>query len=254
MGKVSTIKKDTTSTHLTTKVKKFITESQVYNDRFFSNEEPALFEKILKNIETPLDIDIDTLENKIALIDESKDDFQTARLGLAQEKWDKNKFLKILNDEKNSAKPDLYKLTLINSYLEVLESRNNEVVSLASRLLTFENILNNFLLDKNITVSTKKGFEIKSENNNQLSVDKLSTGEYHLLYLTILALCTTVKGTVIAIDEPEMSMHVSWQNKLVNALLKISAKANPQFIFATHSPDIAANYSNSLQTEKYEKN
>ena len=56
---------------------------------------------------------------------------------------------------------------------------------------------------------------------------------------------------MIAIDEPEMSMHISWQNKLVKALLKISSKANPQFIFATHSPDIAANYNNSFKTAKY---
>jgi ABC-type oligopeptide transport system ATPase subunit len=62
-----------------------------------------------------------------------------------------------------------------------------------------------------------------------------------------------VQGTEIAIDEPEMSMHISWQNKLINALLQISSKANPQYIFATHSPDIAATYSNSLKTVTYGK-
>ncbi len=143
---------------------------------------------------------------------------------------------------------------MINSYLEVLESRYNEKTSLAERLLIFENILNDFLLDKKINVSRDKGFEIKSKNEDDIVETQLSTGEYHLLYLTVLALCTTVQGTVIAIDEPEMSMHIAWQNKLIKALLKISSKANPQYIFATHSPDIAVNYSNSLKTVAYGKN
>ena len=135
----------------------------------------------------------------------------------------------------------------------MLESRNLERMSLAERLLNFEKLLNEFLTDKVLSINSN-GFILtsKNKNNDILNETQLSTGEYHLLYLTILALSTKAKGTVIAIDEPEMSMHISWQRKLIKALVQISSKASPQMIFATHSPDIASNYTNSLTTELYD--
>lgn len=39
-------------------------------------------------------------------------------------------------------------------------------------------------------------------------------------------------------DEPELSLHVSWQEKLVDSIIKINK--NAQIIFATHSPDVVA--------------
>lgn len=238
---------------LSEKVKRFITESQVYNALYFSKDEPELFEKILTSIENPTDINALTLKNRINTIVKTEKEFQIERFGIAKERWDRKKLIDILTSEQKKKRASIHKLTVINSYLEVLETRNNEKVSLAERLLTFEKLLNEFLSDKSLSVSTEKGIEIKSINDDNILETQLSTGEYHLLYLTVLALCTTVQGTVIAIDEPEMSMHINWQNKLIKALLKISSKANPQFIFATHSPDIAANYSNSLQTTSFEK-
>jgi predicted ATPase len=247
-GKLRTRVERSESSFLSEKVRVFITESQVYNSRFFSRDEPELFERILSNIEYPTKIDVPNLKKKISSIVKFEKDFQFERLGITKEKWDKDTLTQILLKEHRKKEPSVHKLTIINSYLEVLESRNNEKISLAERLLMFENLLNEFLQDKTIAISRDKGFEITSINGDIILESQLSTGEYHLIYLTVLALCTTVKGTVIAIDEPEMSMHINWQSKLIKALLKISSKANPQFIFATHSPDIAANYSNSLKT------
>jgi predicted ATPase len=62
----------------------------------------------------------------------------------------------------------------------------------------------------------------------------------------VAALVTKRRGTVIAIDEPEMSMHIAWQRKLVDALLRCASNASPQFIFATHAPDIVAEHRESL--------
>ena len=61
-----------------------------------------------------------------------------------------------------------------------------------------------------------------------------------LLFLMVAALVTRRRGTVIAIDEPEMSMHIAWQRKLIPALVECASNAEPLFIFATHSPDLAA--------------
>ncbi len=41
----------------------------------------------------------------------------------------------------------------------------------------------------------------------------------------------------VLVDEPELSLHVSWQNRYVNSVK--AANPNAQFILATHSPEIA---------------
>ncbi|GBQ13317.1 hypothetical protein CFR78_14335 [Komagataeibacter rhaeticus] len=41
-------------------------------------------------------------------------------------------------------------------------------------------------------------------------------------------------------DEPELSLHIDWQENLVPSLKKINP--NSQVIFATHSPDIVGAY------------
>ena len=45
-------------------------------------------------------------------------------------------------------------------------------------------------------------------------------------------------GSLVLIDEPEISLHVSWQLKFISDVEKISELSNFQFIVATHSPQI----------------
>ena len=45
-----------------------------------------------------------------------------------------------------------------------------------------------------------------------------------------------VEKNTLLIDEPEMSMHVDWQNRLVSAMGQLNPHA--QLIMATHSPEI----------------
>lgn len=231
--------------YLQNKVREFIRNSQLDFSYYFKRSEPALFDKILENLEQNINLKSTDLLKRIKSLENSEKEYKILELGLVKEKWNKKKLV----DTIKNAFENQNKLTIISSYIEVLESLNLERMSLAERLLNFEKLLNEFLTDKSISISSE-GFQIKSKNKNGdiLNETQLSTGEYHLLYLTVLALSTKVTGTVIAIDEPEMSMHISWQRKLIKTLVQISSKASPQMIFATHSPDIASNYHNSLKT------
>jgi predicted ATPase len=79
--------------------------------------------------------------------------------------------------------------------------------------------------------------EIKTDNNVELGLHVLSSGEKQLMLLLIE---TFLAGeSCIIIDEPEISMHVDWQVLLVEAMTQINPKA--QIIMATHSPEIMAN-------------
>ncbi|OAD20766.1 hypothetical protein THIOM_003509, partial [Candidatus Thiomargarita nelsonii] len=48
--------------------------------------------------------------------------------------------------------------------------------------------------------------------------------------------------SIIAIDEPELSLHVSWQRQLIRALCDCASGALPLFLFATHSSSIGAEF------------
>lgn len=234
---------------LNNKIRDFIKDSQINNSIYFHDDTPDLFDKILTNIDNDLDIDFIKLRTRLNKLERLEKTFKFDKFKLFTDNWDYKKIKSRVEEFYNNP----IKLSIISAYMNVRESRILELVNLASRLLVFENSLNTYLTDKKISINSD-GFTINLLNSakDEIRERELSTGEYHLLYLTILALCTRVKGSVIAIDEPEMSMHITWQRQLVKTLTTIASNASPQMIFATHSPDIAENYTNSLMTVKYE--
>jgi len=60
------------------------------------------------------------------------------------------------------------------------------------------------------------------------------------------------KFTIFIIDEPELSLHLSWQKKIVETIHEINK--NMQLVFATHSPEIIGKYSSkAFELEKHYK-
>jgi predicted ATP-dependent endonuclease of OLD family len=43
---------------------------------------------------------------------------------------------------------------------------------------------------------------------------------------------------LVLIDEPEISLHVAWQQQFLNDIARIAEVASLRFIIATHSPQI----------------
>lgn len=79
------------------------------------------------------------------------------------------------------------------------------------------------------------------DNKQNLSVQFLSSGERQLL-IFFANLIFGVKDTssgIFVVDEPELSLHLSWQKVFVKKALEVNN--NVQFIFATHAPEIIGN-------------
>ncbi len=78
----------------------------------------------------------------------------------------------------------------------------------------------------------------------------LSSGERQLL--TLLAHVTfmpRINAGIIIIDEPELSLHLRWQETLVGQLTRLNSSI--QFLFATHSPEIIGeNKKNALRVNR----
>ncbi|MGY5068409.1 AAA family ATPase [Streptomyces griseus] len=75
-----------------------------------------------------------------------------------------------------------------------------------------------------------------SSDKKVISLEKLSSGERQLIRILVEAL--SANGRAIIIDEPELSMHIDWQQVLIESIQTIDDRA--QVITATHSPEIMA--------------
>jgi len=78
----------------------------------------------------------------------------------------------------------------------------------------------------------------ESDEKNLFTIDELSTGEKTLLSKVLYLYFQDYKDKVILIDEPELSLHPSWQNKVLKIYENFAKQNNCQIIIATHSPHI----------------
>ena len=92
-----------------------------------------------------------------------------------------------------------------------------------------------FLGSKSV-IFTDTGIDVVTAGAESIGLRTLSSGEKHLLRIFVEQLLAE-SGSMI-IDEPEISMHVDWQKKLVRALRDLNPKS--QLIMATHSPEVMA--------------
>ena len=73
-----------------------------------------------------------------------------------------------------------------------------------------------------------------------ITLHTLSSGEKQLLMLLSHSYFGVKSNGSFIIDEPELSLHLSWQESLIKNIIKGSE--NIQYIFATHSPEIVGEY------------
>jgi predicted ATP-dependent endonuclease of OLD family len=136
-------------------------------------------------------------------------------------------------------------LEVLRSYKTTIETRLDAYAGLFLKLSTFQSTLNSFLHDKRVALHVRRGLHIRSAGRT-LEVESLSSGEKQLLLLACNTLIASDRPTIFFIDEPELSLNVKWQRKLVDALLAISAGSPVQFVLATHSIQIIAGYADQI--------
>ena len=120
--------------------------------------------------------------------------------------------------------------------------------SIFASLRRYEDIVNSFLNEKSVKVDESGQLNIQSNSPSGLNPRFLSSGEKQILILLTQALLRADKPVVYMADEPELSLHVVWQEKLLESLVKLGRQTNApssdqmQIIVATHSPDIVAKF------------
>lgn len=127
----------------------------------------------------------------------------------------------------------------LNTELEKLKSiHNNE--KMKSKVTKFIDELNDFFSESNKFVSFN-GERIIIKNNKtdkSINIRQLSSGERQLLFILIKALNMSAGKNILLMDEPEISLHMSWQKKLISSIKRINDTC--QIIIVTHSASILA--------------
>ena len=77
-----------------------------------------------------------------------------------------------------------------------------------------------------------------------LSTFDLSSGEKQLFIILAEALLQRSKPCIYIADEPELSLHIDWQEALVESLVELNPEN--QILFATHSPDVVSHFSDKV--------
>ena len=148
---------------------------------------------------------------------------------------------------------DVFVLSLINrtiSIIEISKAHEEQTRKIFAPMEKFWKCLNNFMPNKtfelnkdndgNINISLKEG----GDKNNSISITSLSSGEKQLFILLTEALLQKSITHIFIADEPELSLHIEWQRKILNALLDLNS--NAQIIVATHSPEVAGNFPGNI--------
>ena len=116
-----------------------------------------------------------------------------------------------------------------------VEEVNKERGLLERPLLMLKERILDILQYKGIHVAP--GIDL-GEAKEAIVSDKLSAGEQQML--SFLCYNTFSENAAIFIDEPELSLHIDWQRRLIPTLLE--QETENQFFIATHSPFIYAKY------------
>jgi predicted ATPase len=227
---------------LAERVREFVREAQLNYRRYFALEEGELLPRMLQRLQlTSSPINKKELINRVATLRQRVRD--SSRFGLATDTFDLDNLEATAN---NIDHFDDNGRLIIESYLEMQESRQNLRDTISDRFVKFEQVMDDFLGNKTVRINAHSGLTIKTDNNHEIEETDLSSGEYHFLYMMVSALLCKRVGSIIAIDEPELSLHIKWQRKLLAALSKCASGAAPLFLFATHSMSIIAEHKNSV--------
>ena len=72
------------------------------------------------------------------------------------------------------------------------------------------------------------------QDGDELLPYKLSSGEKQMLVILLTVLVQDKQPCVLLMDEPEVSLHVEWQQRIIEIIREMNP--NAQLILTTHSP------------------
>lgn len=169
----------------------------------------------------------------------------SSRLKLMEEKFEKLKKYDIsdIQGPGESFEFQAEHSKALKIYFDDFEKKYNVFEDFINQLDLFTQIINSRLKFKEVRISREDGIAVyKANTNEKLSLGHLSSGEKQQMILFYELILESEKNIHLLIDEPELSLHIEWQLKFMDDLLKIAKYKEFKVTVATHSPQIISNH------------
>ncbi len=133
-----------------------------------------------------------------------------------------------------------YQVNIGNRIIEALQKgETTEATAASEPKKMFQDIVDSLFAETGKKIIRTENEIRFSQIGETLVPYQLSSGEKQMLAILLTVLVEDNKNYVLFMDEPEVSLHIDWQQQLIDLILKLNP--NVQIILTTHSPAVIMN-------------
>ncbi len=131
-----------------------------------------------------------------------------------------------------------YQVNIGNKIIELLTSGNPDDALAAANVSApkkkFQDMMDELFRDTNKLIDRKSNEIQFTQFGETLTPYQLSSGEKQMLVILLTVLVEDNQHCALIMDEPEISLHIDWQQRLIGLIRELNP--NAQIILSTHSP------------------
>ena len=136
-----------------------------------------------------------------------------------------------------------YQVNIGNRIIEVLQQGGADAAlkaqQIAMRKTRFQDLVDDLFQDTGKRIVRTENEIRFTQIGETLVPYQLSSGEKQMLAILLTVLVEDDQDYVLFMDEPEVSLHIDWQQRLIDLILELNP--NVQIILTTHSPAVIMN-------------
>lgn len=131
----------------------------------------------------------------------------------------------------------------INKLIDIYTNAEEEKAKIWNKWNKYSRILNEFIIDKTFDFD-KNGEYSAFKKKRRIPISLLSSGEKQVFLMLSEAYLESDSPHIFIADEPELSLHPEWQERIVENMYDLNPSA--QYIIVTHSPEIAGGFPKNI--------
>ena len=133
-----------------------------------------------------------------------------------------------------------YQVNIGNRIIAALQQGQMDAAQhLSQRKTRFQDIVDDLFLETGKKIVRTENEIRFSQIGETLEPYQLSSGEKQMLVILLTVLVEDGQPYVLFMDEPEVSLHIEWQKRLIDLILELNPQV--QIILTTHSPAVIMN-------------
>lgn len=136
-----------------------------------------------------------------------------------------------------------YQVNIGNRIIQTLQSGESDAAAQAQLISApkkkFQDLIDDLFSDTGKQILRTENEIVFTQIGEKLLPYQLSSGEKQMLAILLTVLVEDNQPYLLLMDEPEVSLHIEWQKRLIDLILDLNP--NVQIILTTHSPAVIMN-------------